>query len=99
MMGIEHPLAPHDMSYFAVRQNLTKEGFRFYPILREYTSTASTCPVLVWFEIRVLNCIGISGEILNLFGESVLVFRASFHLYNILDRMLIVAPDFGMSNL
>lgn len=46
-MGIEHPLAPHGMSYFAVRQNLTKEGFRFYPILREYTSTASTCPVLV----------------------------------------------------
>lgn len=46
-MDIEHPLASHGMGYFAVRPNLTKEGFRFYPILREYTSTASTCPVLV----------------------------------------------------
>lgn len=46
-MDIEYPLAPHGMAYFAVRQNLTKERFRFYPILREYTSTASTCPILI----------------------------------------------------
>ena len=37
MMDINHLLAPHGTVYFAVRRDLTKEGFRFHPIYRKYT--------------------------------------------------------------
>jgi len=37
MMDIAHLLAPHGIAYFAVRRDLTKEGFRFHPIYRKYT--------------------------------------------------------------
>ena len=37
MADIDHLLAPHGTAYFAVRRDLTKEGFRFHPIYRKYT--------------------------------------------------------------
>ena len=37
MMDIDHLLAPQGTAYFAVRRDLTKEGFRFHPIYRKYT--------------------------------------------------------------
>ncbi len=37
MMDIDHLLAPHGIAYFAVRRDVSKEGFRFHPIYRKYT--------------------------------------------------------------